>query len=345
MRDWDLGEGKLLNPEDSFAARRAFQALLARVNSGGGGRLTEVASLYSADVAWHGSRPLGDCNGSVAVVRRVWEPLIAAFPDVERRDEILVAGTWREQSWVAATGHYIGRFRGDWLGIPAHGRVATLRFGEFSRVRAGVVCEAYVIFDILDLMRQAGVWPLAPPLGNSDRVPAPATQDGLTRPARDQAESSLSLQLVEAMIAGLMRFDRKSLDSMDQSRFWHPDFTWYGPAGIGTCRGQDDYRRVHQRPFLTAFPDRVGGDHKCRIAEGAYVASTGWPSIRATHSGSGFLGLPATQKRVTMRVMDFWRREGDLLRENWVFIDLLDLLNQMGFDVMARMSAARSLIT
>ena len=37
-----------------------------------------------------------------------------------------------------------------------------------------------------------------------------------------------------------------------------------------------------------------------------------------------------------MRVMDFWRREGDLLRENWVFIDQLDLLLQMDFDVMAK---------
>jgi hypothetical protein len=31
-----------------------------------------------------------------------------------------------------------------------------------------------------------------------------------------------------------------------------------------------------------------------------------------------------------MRVMDFWRREGNLLAENWVFIDLPDLLLQMG---------------
>jgi hypothetical protein len=38
--------------------------------------------------------------------------------------------------------------------------------------------------------------------------------------------------------------------------------------------------------------------------------------------------------------MDFWRREGGLLRENWVFIDLLDLLGQMGLDVMARMRSA-----
>ena len=322
--------------------RGEFRALLTGAHASSADRLERLAAIYSADVAWHGSHPLNDCSGPAAIMRRVWEPLLAAFPDLERRDEILIASEWQNEPWVAAAGCYLGRFCDDWLDIPATGRVATLRFGEFSRMRAGVVCETYVLFDILDLMRQAGIWPLAPPLGSAGLTPGPATQDGLFRPPPDPADSRQSMTLVEAMIAGLMRFDRKSLDSMEQSRFWHPDFTWYGPAGIGTCRGQENYRHVHQLPFLTAFPDRVGGDHKCRIADGHYVGSTGWPSIRATHSGSGFLGLPATQRRVSMRVMDFWRREDDLLRENWVFVDLFDLLNQMGFDVMARMSTSRA---
>jgi hypothetical protein len=45
-----------------------------------------------------------------------------------------------------------------------------------------------------------------------------------------------------------------------------------------------------------------------------------------------------------MRVMDFWRRQGDKLAENWVFIDVLDLLAQMGFDVLERMRAAGTLL-
>ena len=34
------------------------------------------------------------------------------------------------------------------------------------------------------------------------------------------------------------------------------------------------------------------------------------------------------------RIMDFWRRENDLLLENWVFIDTVDLLMQMGVNVL-----------
>ncbi len=31
--------------------------------------------------------------------------------------------------------------------------------------------------------------------------------------------------------------------------------------------------------------------------------------------------------------MDFWRVEGDKLVENWVLIDILDFLAQVGYDV------------
>ena len=38
-----------------------------------------------------------------------------------------------------------------------------------------------------------------------------------------------------------------------------------------------------------------------------------------------------------MRSLDFWRVEGDLIRENWVLVDLLDVYAQLGVDVFARL--------
>lgn len=325
------------------ALRAAFDAAPGPGGAGAGERLDALLALHAPAVAWHGPHPLDAFAGRDALIAGFWQPLLAAIPDLERQEDIVLAGAWKGGEWVASTGHYVGLFVRDWLGIPATGGYVTLRYGEFVRLEAGRVAESYTILDLPDLMRQAGVWPLALQLGAAGRVPGPSTRDGVPADEganADPAATAQSLALVEAMIAGLMRYDGQSLDSMEQGKYWHPAFTWYGPAGIGTCRGQDDYRRVHQAPFLTAFPDRVGGDHRCRIAAGSYVASTGWPSVRATHAGGGFLGLPPSGRRIGMRVMDFWRRDGELLRENWVFIDLLDLLRQMGVDVLQRMRAA-----
>jgi predicted ester cyclase len=124
---------------------------------------------------------------------------------------------------------------------------------------------------------------------------------------------------------------------MGMEEYWHEDFMWYGPAGIGTTRGIDGFQEFHQGPFLEAFPDREVGHHDARLAEGTYCASTGWPAVVGTHLGDGWLGLPATGNHVDMRVIDVWRREGDLLAENWVFIDMIDLLDQIGVDIFERL--------
>jgi hypothetical protein len=48
------------------------------------------------------------------------------------------------------------------------------------------------------------------------------------------------------------------------------------------------------------------------------------------------MGLPASEKTVEMRVVDMYRRDGDKLAENWIFIDLLYFLMQQGVDVLGR---------
>lgn len=113
------------------------------------------------------------------------------------------------------------------------------------------------------------------------------------------------------------------------SEFWTDDMVWRGPAGIGTKHGLEQYRREHQAPYLRAFSDKHATD-EIRIAEDDYVAAHGYQY--ATHSGE-YLGIPATGKRIKMRYMDFWRVEDGKLAENWVLIDILDFLEQLGYDV------------
>lgn len=302
-------------------------------------RLRGLAERYlHPDLAWHGPHPIDDLAGRDAWVESLWLPLLAAVPDIERRDDLFFAGEFEGRQWVCASGHYFGSFRGDWLGIPATGGLVDIRYGEFHAMEDGLVAESYVILDVLDVMRQAGVWLLPPSLGAERAVPGPKTRDGVLLEGADAAESARSLALVEDMLfEGLAGFDRESLRSMGNDRYWHPDMMWYGPAGIGTTRGIAGFQDWHQRPFLAAFPDRKGGNHKARFAEDMYVASTGWPSLTATHTGGGWLGLAPTGRKVGMRVMDFWRREGDLLVENWVFIDIADVLLQLGYDVFERL--------
>jgi predicted ester cyclase len=269
-------------------------------------------------------------------------PLRAALPHGEERIDIRLAGHYAPSNhvagdWVASSGHIGGVFEHDLFDIPATGQTVFVRFGRFERYVDGKIVETILLLDLPSLMMQAGVWPLAPSMGPWSTAPGPRAHDGIV--ARDVGGGRQSLALVEAMIGGLHRFKGDGLRSMGMRDFWTQHFWWYGPAPIGNFRGHGDYERGHQGPFLSAFPDRQGGNHRSRISEGNYVASTGWPSITATHTGGGWLGLAPTTRQITMRVMDFWRREDALLDENWVMIDLIDLLRQMDLDVFARLRA------
>ena len=49
------------------------------------------------------------------------------------------------------------------------------------------------------------------------------------------------------------------------------------------------------------------------------------------------MGLPASDRPTEMRVVDIYRRDGDKLSENWIFIDILHFLSLQGMDVLDRM--------
>ena len=275
-------------------------------------------------------RPVEQGKGTQFVRDSLLAPLAVAIPNYELRADIAMRGAFAGGDWTASSGHLVGRFMAPLFGIPATQRVVWLRFGCFQRWRDGRVAETLLILDLPSLMLQVGVWPLAAPLGPDVMAPGPVARNGIW-PTGDGAAS---LAIVEGMIGGLMKFDG-SLKTMNMRDFFAENFWWFGPAPIGSFRGFADYERGHATPFLTAFPDRVGGNHRARFGDGQFVASTGWPSITATHRGSGFLGIDATDRAITMRVMDFWSARNGKLIENWVMIDIPDLLNQLGIDIFA----------
>ncbi len=317
----------------------AFYNTLCRGDRAGAG------ALMAPGFHWHVGHPINDMEGPDAFFDQYWGVLQAALPDVEYRPFVRVSGEYdgvamdgdgAAGDWVASTGYLVATFKAPLLGIPASGRSLYLRFGEIIRVEDGKIAEGYVIPDFIDAMLQAGVCPLRPSVGAPGLILPPISMDGLdTKRSADEGE--VSLKLVRDMVDGLMRFDGRSLYSMDQEAFWHPDFMWFGPAGIGTARGLDGFRAHHQGPFLRGFPVRGVDRTKTLIAEGDYVATGGWPHMTGEHLGSGWLGLPPTGRKFTMRVMDWWRRDGDRLAENWVSIDIPHALDQMGLDVFAQM--------
>ena len=301
--------------------------------------LGSLKSIFAKDAPVHLSTPFETHKDVEEFYIKALYPLYEAIPDLERRELIVVSNRSQiDQDWVGVCGYYTGAFKNAWLEIQPTGHQVALRFHEFYRVEEGKVVEMQALWDIPELMMQANSWPMSPSLGREWHVPGPSTQDGLAITEEDRTRSEESLSLVAEMLAKLGEYATGGVDAMQLDHYWHPRCSWYGPSGIGSCRGIEGFRNWHQIPFLNGMPDRTGSLGKGNLfAEGDYVGFTAWPGMKMTISGDGFLGIAPSGQKITMRSLDFWRCENGLIRENWVLVDILHVYAQIGVDVLARM--------
>ncbi len=297
----------------------------------------QLSEIFAPDCLVQLANPLETLAGAAGLYEAAYAPLLRAVPDLERRDCIVMAGEAQGGNWVGCCGHYMGVFEQPWLDIPPTQHLMAMRYHEFFRLEDGMVLEMQALWDIPQVMLQAGAWPLMPSLAVEWVVPGPATADGIITAPYDEARSQASLDWVTAMLVALER-SPQGVAAMELDRYWHRQMMWYGPAGIGSMRRVAGFRNWHQIPFLKALPDRsVFKDKGIFFGDGDYVAFTGWPGMSMTISGDGWLGIAPANQAISMRSLDFWRCENGLLRENWVLIDLLHVYAQLGVDVFERM--------
>ena len=173
------------------------------------------------------------------------------------------------------------------------------------------------------------------------------THDGVILGEADPAEGAATLDLIARIIGDISRNSKNGSGRAPQEATpqaepacsWHDDMIWWGPEGVGAAYTIDRYIAQHQQPFRQGLTNRIFNGHLCRLAEGNYGGFLGWPNLTLTPVG-GFMGLPAGPT-ADMGVVDIYRRDGDMLAENGVFIDMLHVLKMQGLYVLARLAAGR----
>ncbi len=305
------------------------------------GDIAAVLDRYVApDYMWRGMHPFYERHGVEGVANVFWQPLKQSLKSLQRREDIFLAGQndvgAKGGEWVCSMGHLMGLFDEPWLGIPPNSKMTFLRYCEFHCVVDGKITETAMFCDIVGVMQQAGLQPFAPQSGAAILTPGPRSHDGVMLGSINAAEGEKTMELINRMARDLTSSDMGSPQE-ELLRTWHKDMIWFGPAGIGATYTTERYQVQHQGPFSDCLKDILFHGHVARIAEGDYGAWFGWPNLTMKSTG-GFMGLPASDRTGEMRVVDVYRRNGDKLSENWIFIDLLHFLHCLGLDVLGRMT-------
>lgn len=305
--------------------------------AGPGGAEAALSAHVAPKYRWRGMHPFDELTGAAEVAARFWRPLKDAMGPLQRRPDIFFAGLNQIDGfstvWVVEMGHLMGLWDGPWIGLSPSRKIAFLRYCEFHRIDSkGKIAESAQYIDLLRLLAQDGRSPVKAPTGLDTLSPAPRTHDGLLYGSHPEAEGRETVELIAAMVADLRAEGITSPDD-HLERFWTPDMGWFGPGGIGTSAFFKGYRRGHTHPFEEFLEFDRFTEHVARLGEGMYGGFFGYPSI--TLRTNGYLGLPASDIPADMRIVDLYRREGNKLAENWIFIDFPHFYHMQGINILA----------
>ncbi|HAN59623.1 MAG TPA: hypothetical protein DCQ11_02110, partial [Gammaproteobacteria bacterium] len=199
-----------------------------------------IKAVTASNIKWFGPDPINALPDIESYIEDYWRPLNQAFPDLKRQTHIFIGGqsngrvdgTDDGQEWVGATGYLSGTFANDWLDIPASGKKARIRWGEFCLIENGKIVTVYFLLDLIDLMQQAGIYVLPPALGKDHHYPPPKDGPAILLDAQNEIESARSLALIrEFLFESLNSYDQSELQSMGVAQYFTQDVQWYGPGG------------------------------------------------------------------------------------------------------------------
>ncbi len=309
-------------------------------NSNNENLINRISQYTSDDFKMRCTHPFNELNGAEQVANNLWVPIKNSFKPIQRRMDIFYAGInsldTNEGKWVTSMGHLMGIFNKPFFGIQPNFKSILLRYAEFYKVENDKITEGAIFLDIINLMQQLGLSVIPESTGLVGITPGPMNHKGLKLNISENAESRKTLELIHRMRDRLVKGSKMKSVKDELELDWHNDMIWWGPGGIGASYTIDGYIKGHTKPFQDGLEFIKFGGHILSSAEDDLGGWFGWPNLIMKTKG-GYLGLTnASDIESEMRVVDLYRRDGDKIAENWIFIDHLHFLKLLGIDLLER---------
>ncbi len=199
---------------------------------------------------------------------------------------------------IAIRVHAIGTQTGPFYGFPASGKTIQWTAHRILRVENGQFIEAWNEFDQVGILQQMGIIPsFAPP-------PNPEANKALVRRLYEE-ENKGNVDIVDELMS--------------------PDFVMHGDALNPYQKGLEPLK-AGALMTQAAFPDMVVTIEDIMAAGDRVIVRLRWTG---TNTGS-FMGLPATNKKITWTAMATNRIENGKIVERWFNSDVYSFLQQFG---------------
>ena len=240
-------EKVVITPEENYNYKQVVRKYLGTIVKEGISRLDQnLQNMFSKDVSINCFYPLNEFIGIDDFKEKFWKPLFNSFPDLERREQLVISGAFRDKIQVGTISTLSGVFKKTWLGSKPNNKMINLKCCEIHELKDNKIIESYILIDLIDLLIQTGKNPLNHSRGSEGNWLNPINTDGVNffekdmQISKNNLEQSLTMQrslnIKPELEVSSDKDLKERLSNHPQSDYWHEKMIWYGPSGIGTAR-------------------------------------------------------------------------------------------------------------
>ncbi len=183
-----------ITPEENFNNKTIVRGYLKTIIEGGISKLDQnIENFFNKDVKVNCFHPVNEFEGANTFKEKFWLPLFEAFPDIERREQLVIGGTFRDRVQVGSVSMLSGTFKKPIFGIKPINKMVNLKCCEVHELKNDKIVESYILIDLLDLIFQTGKNPVNPSRGSEGNWLNPINTDGVNFFEKDMKVSEASL--------------------------------------------------------------------------------------------------------------------------------------------------------
>ena len=120
-----------LDPKENIQNKKHIRKLLKNIAESSISTIqNNLRSAYHEEAELNGFHPINEIKGIESIQKKLWEPLLKSFPDLERRDNLIIGGSFQDKVFVSCISHLTGTFTKPWLNVPATHKTIHLRLCE-----------------------------------------------------------------------------------------------------------------------------------------------------------------------------------------------------------------------
>ncbi len=273
------------------------------------GRASILDAYIGSSYNDHNPPPFASKTPGMAGLKETFNIGLDIFSEFKHVVEDQVSEGDKVATRITGSGTHVGQF----LNIPPTNKMVTMSGIAIHRLDDGKLVEHWGQVDAVALLAQMGAIP-APP-----GPPAPPRPQVQRRPGDVvMGPGQVKQALQQVFDQGINARNRAVLDQLLDPAFVNYSLPMSVPGPPGFSQILD--------VFFLAFPDmRVSVDDM--LGEDDKVASRG--HVTGTQEGP-FMNVPPTGKPVDIGYIDIWKAQNGRFIENWVQMDVLGALVQIG---------------